>query len=723
MKKLLYSILALAGVTMASCTQEHVEVQYVPGNVVAPILGDIGDLQLKEGNSDITIDYVKADFGLPAVSADVLYVSVSEDMSSKRRVNAKFEDGVITVTNLDLNTAINNAGATPEEATQAYFAIISSLVTDKGAIISSSEVMSNIVSANVTPFLSEIIPSLKYGKMYVVGSFNNWDHVAVEQNFDFLYDYEGNGQFSGVIDFRAPGAIEFKLTAGAWGVEEHSASGPHDAEASTITLVAGGGENIKAWGAKRFYGATFDKSGLTLKKSWSADQIGIVGGFTNWADGADVVMQWNPKWGRFYADIELSADTELKFRADGAWDLNWGADCAVGGGNIAVAAGNYRVYFNPMIGFIEFNTQQYGKDEDITGGNTGGGGNEEPEPTPTGTWDVMGDFENDNWSTGYAMEAAGDLFVAQDVVFANANGEGLVFKVRKDANWDTSYGVADATAREIGAAIVLDGTGNIAINGEVGVKYDIYLRAADMTVIVVADGDTPAFATPTEAWDVMGDFENDNWSTGYTMEAAGDLFVAQDVVFANANGEGLVFKVRKDHNWDTSYGVSDATARELGATIKLDGTGNIAINGEAGVKYDIYLRTADMSVVVVADGETPAFDAISTVVAWDIMGDFENDNWTTGYALEAAGDLFVAQDVVFANANGEGLVFKVRQDHNWDTSFGVTDTTAREIGSVINLDGGSNIAINGEVGVKYDIYFNATSMAVVVVADGGTPEF
>ena len=493
MKKLLYSILALAGVTMASCTQEHVEVQYIPGNVVAPVLGDIADLQLKEGNSDITIDYVKADFGLPAVSADVLYVSVSEDMSSKRRVNAKFENGVITITNLDLNTAINNAGATPEEATQAYFAIISSLVTDKGAIISSSEVMSNIVSANVTPFVSDIIPAQKYGKMYVVGTLNNWDHVAVEQNFDFLYDYEGNGQFSGVIDFRAPGAAEFKLTAGAWGNEEHSMAGPHDAETSTITLVAGGGDNINVWGAKRFYGATFDKSGPTLKKSWSADQIGIVGVFNDWAN--DVVMEWNPKWGRFYADIELSADTELKFRADADWPLNWGVDCAVGGSNIAVTAGNYRVYFNPVSGLIEFNAAMYGKTEDVTGGGNGGNTEPEPEPepTPTGTWDIMGDFENDTWSTGYVMEAAGDLFVAQDVVFANANNEGLVFKVRKDSNWDTSYGVADSTAREIGAVINLDGSGNIAINGEVGVKYDIYFNATSMAVVVVADGGTPAF--------------------------------------------------------------------------------------------------------------------------------------------------------------------------------------------------------------------------------------
>ena len=616
MKKLLYSILALAGVTMASCTQEHVEVQYIPGNVVAPILGDIGDLQLKEGNSDITIDYVKADFGLPAVSADVLYVSVSEDMSSKRRVNAKFEDGVITVTNLDLNTAINNAGATPEEATQAYFAIISSLVTDKGAIISNSEVMSNIVSANVTPFLSEIIPSLKYGKMYVVGSFNNWDHPTVEQNFDFLYDYEGNGQYSGIIDFRAPGAIEFKLTAGAWGVEEHSMSGPHDDEASTITLVAGGGSNIDAWGAKRFYGATFDKSGLTLKKSWSADQIGIVGDFNGWADGADVVMQWNPKWGRFYADIELSTDTKLKFRADGGWDLNWGADCAVGGDNIAVAAGNYRVYFNPMNGFIEFNTMQYGKEEDITGGNTGGGGNEEPEPTPTPTGDygLVGSFNGWGSSDDLLLEEYQNGYLYYTGATFEANTE---FKVRfyNDGTWNSEgdYALEKGASTVIGEAMTLKHGGDSDnLKVETAGTYDIYFNPTACIMYVMVAGDVPELIepepTPSTQYGLVGSFNGWGSSDDLLLEEYQNGYLYYTGATFEANTE---FKVRfyNDGTWNSEgdYALEKGASTVIGEAMTLKHGGDSDnLKVETAGTYDFYFNPTTCIMYVMEAGNVPA---------------------------------------------------------------------------------------------------------------------
>lgn len=699
MKKLLYSILALAGVTMASCTQEHVEVQYVPGNVVAPILGDIGDLQLKEGNSDITIDYVKADFGLPAVSADVLYVSVSEDMSSKRRVNAKFEDGVITVTNLDLNTAINNAGATPEEATQAYFAIISSLVTDKGAIISSSEVMSNIVSANVTPFLSEIIPSLKYGKMYVVGSFNNWDHVAVEQNFDFLYDYEGNGQFSGVIDFRAPGAIEFKLTAGAWGVEEHSASGPHDAEASTITLVAGGGSNINVWGAKRFYGATFDKSGPTLKKSWSADQIGIVGGFTNWADGADVVMEWNPKWGRFYADIELSADTELKFRADGAWDLNWGAGCAVGGDNIAVAAGNYRVYFNPMIGFIEFNTMQYGKEEDITGGNTGGGGNEEPEPeelifglvgTPNSwgeTPDTVLEVHNGNW-----VVAKDYTVTAEDQFKIRANN---------DPNWTVNYGGPGDTepfGLTAGTTYTLvSGGKNMSVADG---SYDVYFNISTFEFVIVAAGAAdPTIPSDAKAVKLYAHKEGTAWAEmalycwdGYDVGAWPGLLLTEKETI-----DGKEFFVYEFP--ESAYGLTtniifnnnnngEQTQDITGVVLNRDYYYIIPAEGDQG-KYLAY----EMGTEPVK----PTFPVLEEH-SWGVMGSF--NEWAADVPMEIVNGVATAT-IEFANASGE-FKFKVRADGAWADNFGYNGT------DMIPVDG-----------TEFEATYNGSD---IVVAEAGKYE-
>ena len=103
MKKLLYSIMALAGLTMASCTQEHIDVQYIPENAVAPTLGTIEGCDLSDGGADIVVEYTKADFGVATGSAHNLYISKSEDMADMKKAKASFTDNTITLTQADLN--------------------------------------------------------------------------------------------------------------------------------------------------------------------------------------------------------------------------------------------------------------------------------------------------------------------------------------------------------------------------------------------------------------------------------------------------------------------------------------------------------------------------------------------------------------------------------------------------------------------------------------------
>ncbi|MBR5830402.1 MAG: hypothetical protein IKY63_03995 [Tidjanibacter sp.] len=120
----------------------------------------------------------------------------------------------------------------------------------------------------------------------------------------------------------------------------------------------------------------------------------------------------------------------------------------------------------------------------------------EPEPEPTAdTYGLMGDFENNNWTTDIPLVEEGDYLVAQDVVFANANNEGLAFKVRKNASWDVSYG-ADGSTFDLGVAIALNGGSNVFVNGEVGAKYDFYFTVEPMTIYVMPDGYKPGDTLP-----------------------------------------------------------------------------------------------------------------------------------------------------------------------------------------------------------------------------------
>ncbi|PRX46401.1 SusF/SusE family outer membrane protein [Salegentibacter salegens] len=85
--------------------------------------------------------------------------------------------------------------------------------------------------------------------------------------------------------------------------------------------------------------------------------IGIIGDATPgaWDDDTDMTQsEFNPHiW--YIEGIELT-DGEAKFRADDAWDLDWGGatpvsgETTVAGPNIPVSAGTYNVWFNTLDG-------------------------------------------------------------------------------------------------------------------------------------------------------------------------------------------------------------------------------------------------------------------------------------------------------------------------------------------------------------------------------------
>ena len=441
MKKLLYSIIALTGLAFASCTQEHIDVQYNPENAVAPTLGAIEGCDLSDGGADIVVEYTKADFGVATANAHNLYISKSEDMADMKKAKAAFADATITLTQADLNVvALDLAEAGAE--VDLYFAVVANLNTDKGAAVAGSDLMSNVVKATFKSYVADVLPTEKFEKVWVIGNYCGWSHDKTQ----FLFDYNSTGTtFAGIVDFADAEGVSlantgFKLTGIAgwddscnWGEETKATEAD---EPASIQLITGGGSQDIMRYAKRFYAFEFDNTTLVLKKAWGADQIGIIGLNGDWE--SDIVMEYNAKWTRFYADIEAAEATEMKFRADAAWDLNWGVDCAQGGGNIPVAAGNYRVYFNPATGLIEFSASKYGTEED-----TANGGGTTPEPdgpvTEPDRWGVVGTItEWGGQADLYLSEVGENLYVRMGVT-VTADDQ---FKVRFNNGWDVNAGAA-----------------------------------------------------------------------------------------------------------------------------------------------------------------------------------------------------------------------------------------------------------------------------------------
>ncbi|MEI7678670.1 MAG: SusF/SusE family outer membrane protein, partial [Betaproteobacteria bacterium] len=151
---------------------------------------------------------------------------------------------------------------------------------------------------------------------------------------------KANDKYEGYIDFPISN-VEFKFTKGPswdhnWG--DTGANGTLDP----------GGDNIKEADAG-YYRLNVDMVGLTytaVKTAWA-----VIGSATPGAWASDTPMTYDATNKEWTVTLALTAG-DIKFRANGAWDINFGDDGAngtleYGGANIAVAAaGNYTVTMN-----------------------------------------------------------------------------------------------------------------------------------------------------------------------------------------------------------------------------------------------------------------------------------------------------------------------------------------------------------------------------------------
>ena len=701
--------MALAGLTMASCTQEHIDVQYIPENAVAPTLGTIEGCDLSDGGADIVVEYTKADFGVATGSAHNLYISKSEDMADMKKAKASFTDNTITLTQADLNVvALDFAEAGAE--VDMYFAVVANLNTDKGAEVAGTQLKSNVVKATFKSYVADVLPTEKFEKVWVIGNYCGWSHDKTQ----FLFDYNSTGTtFAGVVDFAGADGVSmaadgFKLTGVAgwddtcnWGLEDNTTA---EAEAASLQLITGGGsQDIKAY-AKRFYGFEFDKTTLVLKKSWGADQIGIIGLNGDWE--TDIVMEYNPKWTRFYADIEAPTDTEMKFRADAAWDLNWGVDCAQGGGNIPVAAGNYRVYFNPATGLIEFNASAYGKTEDTTQG-----GNTEPEPegpvTEPDRWGVVGTITE--WGTQadlYMSEVAENLFVRMGVTVTDADA----FKVRFNNGWDINYGAAgdvEPFAVTVGEELTLV-SGGKNLSAPAG-TYDIFFNIVDFKIWVMPEGEAPG---GVEVKDIK--FYADVTATGWTNC---NIYGWGDLGEYGGTWPGTALSTETIDGKEYYAYTFDASA--IGKTI------SVIFNNGSEQTVDIkdivldkdYIFTltekdANGKWLATINGEAPVEPEKPAVTTYGLLGDF--NGWGDDVDLVARGDGWYVTEALSVTA-GKLLI---RLNDAWDEKFG-NDGSTLVIGENALTYGGADMLI--EAGT-YDFYFNpATSKLFLVNAGDEDP--
>ena len=724
MKITKYFLSMAAAVGMIAACQKTEMVQIAaPENVVAPVLEAVeGAIEITPSNLGLekaAFTWSLADFGVKT------QVNYSLEAATAANSDAK----VVIVSGITADTEALEAGSiTFEVEYEKLNAILFNdlklndgvaenvLFTIGAKVGEYAPVYSNAITVSCKVTAAE----KQYPKLYVVGSYNGWSH---DKN-QYLFDFAGtDAVYQGMVDFGEDHAAnEFKITGGGWGNDEHSMDGAHDAESKTIALVAGGGDNINVYQAKRFYHLTFDRA-LTLTADFSFDQLGVIGDFNGW--GEDVVMEFNASKQRFYADVEFAADGGFKFRADAGWDVNWGVKDGVlelNGDNIAVTAGNYRVYVNMNnLGEMtyELNAGMFGKEEPTAGSTTPE--NPEPEPTPVVGWSLIGAFN----------EWGGDLMLASDGTYFYVKGAELEgeLKFRKDGDWAVNFGLAEGAEFAANAEIAVAGNG-ANINVPAG-TYDVYLDEANGKAWFITDGSYPGGGEAPEAspWALIGEFNS--WAGDYPMYVEGEYHVAKGFVVA-ADGK---MKFRKDGMWNYKDEEGNDVQTNLGGTFAANA--ELALTGggsdlvvTAGT-YDVYLKVAEDgqsgTAYFMTDGKTPADAGAApepepepepTELTWYLVGQF--NGWTVAdatYTMTKEAEWYVFKGFV-----SDGLGFKFNAG-SWDINRGATGevepfelTANTEYEIVAN---GKNFSIAAGT---YDVYMNLETTAVYVMAEGLTPD-
>lgn len=682
MKKFL-SILALAGLIATSCVKEEPFVKFDASKAVAPALSEVTGGTLSAESPAISVSYTAADFGFSSATTYQLFVSTTEDFAAAEKISASVGKENLSIEAKALNSVILNFKGAPDTEFTLYFRLHAYMANNTGNAISSTELKSNVVSGTFIPYNMLVMDKDTYPYVYVIGQYCDWKHDNAK--LQYLYDYNKDGStYTGVIDFNGKAADGFKLTGGAgwdngnWGSKNQD----EEAEAAIIQLIDDGGSmNITAY-SKRFYQFSFDKSTLKLSKVAGFDKVGIIGGFNEW--GADVDMSYNPTYVRFYADLEVSADTELKFRADAAWDLNWGADCANNGGNIAVKAGKYRVYLDLNKKEISFDSKMYQQEEP-------GVIKEEPapeEPAPFTGWGVTGSIASAgiNWDGDIAMSEADGVWTAYATLTTADQ-----FKFRKDADWAENFGAGG----DADPFVITDGaTFDAAAGGK-----NMAVPADGFYKLVLDTNNSKITVSSGDVWGVIGDFNG--WAGDSFMTEKDGKWVSGELSLEAGKG----FKIRKNSAWDVNRGAS-GDVEPFEVTV---GTALEVVNGGKNLTVPAtgkYIITYDPA------AETLLVENSLPQNCWSLIGDIADTGWGKDFYMKEADGLWISEPVELKAGKG----FKVRYNNDWAENRGASgdaDPTTIAMGeSVAAAANGKNLTAkeDGTYTVVYDpanelIYF------------------
>ena len=270
-----------------------------------------------------TFNWSTADFGF---QAGVTY-DVEMDVAGNNFADSK-KLGSVNGTSLDVIVGKMNdlllAAGLPDN-------VAANIEVRVAAIVSADvdPLYSDPLTIAVTPYLALI----DYPKLYVPGNYQGWDPANVET---VIHSINSDDKYEGYIYF-GDGSPQYKFTpAPNWDNDygDTGGDGTLEEKGDNITLPEAGYYRINADLIALTHAAT--------KTEW-----GLIGDATPDAWDSDQDMTLDTETGIWSITLDLT-DGEIKFRANDAWDIDFGDNdtnksLEYGGANIPVTAGNYTI--------------------------------------------------------------------------------------------------------------------------------------------------------------------------------------------------------------------------------------------------------------------------------------------------------------------------------------------------------------------------------------------
>lgn len=328
--------LALAAVLFFSaCTEKDKEPILLPGaapSITTPSGGT--SFTLADSTSDNIISvftWTAADFGFDAgVNYTLELDKAGNNFADAVTVGSINGLSLSGITQEKINNILLTKDLPGEEDANVEFRVVAKLSSDA----SLPTLTSQPITVKIRPYTVNIV----YPQLQVPGSYQGWDP---SNNNTVIFSVRSDEKYEGYIYYNDGGA-KYKFTKGPswdtnWG--DNDANGTLEPGGADMALPSGAG----------VYKLNADLNALThsaVRTDW-----GLIGSATPNGWDSDQNLTYDEATNKWTITLNLVAG-EIKFRANDAWDINFGDTGAnkkleYGGDNIVVAeAGNYTIELN-----------------------------------------------------------------------------------------------------------------------------------------------------------------------------------------------------------------------------------------------------------------------------------------------------------------------------------------------------------------------------------------